>query len=51
MAPIAERGLWLGPESMAAHRGDLAAFVERAVRLDPAAVIRLRATRARWASP
>jgi hypothetical protein len=28
---------------MAAHRGDLAAFVERAVRLDDAAVIRLRA--------
>jgi hypothetical protein len=28
---------------MAAHRADLAAFVERAVRLDPAAVIRLRA--------
>jgi hypothetical protein len=28
---------------MAAHRGDLAAFVERAVRLDAAAVIRLRA--------
>jgi hypothetical protein len=43
VAPVAERGLWLGPESMAAHRADLAAFVERAVRLDPAAVIRLRA--------
>ena len=42
MAPVAERGLWLGPESMAAHRVDLAAFVERAARLDPAAVIRLR---------
>ena len=42
MAPIAERGLWLGPESMAAHRTDLAAFVERAARLDSAAVIRLR---------
>jgi hypothetical protein len=28
---------------MAAHRSDLAAFVERAARLDPAAVIRLRA--------
>ena len=28
---------------MAAHRADLAAFVERAARLDPAAVIRLRA--------
>ena len=43
MAPVAERGLWLGPESMAAQRADLAAFVERTVRLDPAAVIRLRA--------
>jgi hypothetical protein len=43
VAPIAERGLWLGPESIAAHRADLAAFVERAARLDPAAVIRLRA--------
>jgi hypothetical protein len=28
---------------MAAHRADLSAFVERAARLDPAAVIRLRA--------
>jgi hypothetical protein len=27
---------------MAAHRADLTAFVERAARLDPAAVIRLR---------
>jgi hypothetical protein len=43
VAAVAERGLWLGPESMAAQRADLAAFVERAVRLDPAAVIRLRA--------
>jgi hypothetical protein len=42
VAALAERGLWLGPESVAAHRGDLAAFVERAVRLDDAAVIRLR---------
>lgn len=42
MAPVADRGLWLGPESTAAHRADLAAFVERAARLDPAAVIRLR---------
>ena len=42
MAPVAERGLWLGPESVAAHRADLSAFVERAARLDPAAVIRLR---------
>jgi hypothetical protein len=43
VASVAERGLWLGPKSMAAHRADLAAFVERAARLDPAAVIRLRA--------
>ncbi len=43
MAAIAERGLWLGPESMAVHRRDLSAFVERAARLDAAAVIRLRA--------
>jgi hypothetical protein len=42
VASVAERGLWLGPESMAAHRADLTAFVERAARLDPAAVIRLR---------
>jgi hypothetical protein len=34
-----ERGLWLHD---AAHRADLAAFVERALRLDDAAVIRLR---------
>lgn len=43
MAPgldVAERGLWL-PD--AAHRADLAAFVGHAVRLDDAAVIRLRA--------
>ena len=43
MVPVSERGLWLGPESMAAQRADLTAFVERAARLDPAAVIRLRA--------
>ena len=43
VAPVAERGLWLGPESMAAHRADLAAFVDQAMRLDDAAVIRLRA--------
>jgi hypothetical protein len=42
VASVAERGLWLGPQSMAAHRADLTAFVERAARLDPAAVIRLR---------
>jgi hypothetical protein len=35
----AERGLWLAD---AAHREDLVAFVERAVRLDDASVIRLR---------
>ncbi|GFG75287.1 hypothetical protein [Mycobacterium botniense] len=40
MAEVAERGLWLGG---AAHRHDLAAFVDRALRLDEAAVIRLRA--------
>jgi hypothetical protein len=34
-----ERGLWLDD---AAHREDLATFVERAVRLDDASVIRLR---------
>ncbi|MFZ3267358.1 MAG: hypothetical protein WA285_01785, partial [Mycobacterium sp.] len=43
MDPVAERGLWLGPEPIAAHRADLAAFAERAARLDSAAVIRLRA--------
>jgi hypothetical protein len=43
VAQLAERGVWLGPDSMAAHRTDLATFVERAGRLDAAAVIRLRA--------
>ena len=43
MASVTERGLWLGPESIAAHCADLTAFVERAARLDAAAVIRLRA--------
>jgi hypothetical protein len=38
-----ERGLWLGPEGSAAHRKDLATFVDHALRLDHAAVIRLRA--------
>jgi hypothetical protein len=42
VASVAERGLWLGPESMDAHRADLTAFVERATRLDAAAIIRLR---------
>jgi hypothetical protein len=40
---VAERGVWLAPESVAAQRADLATFVERAARLDAAAVIRLRA--------
>ncbi|MGE2733102.1 hypothetical protein [Mycolicibacterium vaccae] len=37
-----ERGLWLGPQSPHAQREDLAAFINRARRLDDAAVIRLR---------
>lgn len=36
----AERGLWLTDP---AHRADLATFVERAMRLDDAAIIRIRA--------
>ncbi len=43
MDPIVERGLWLGPQSRAAQRADLAVFVDHALRLDAAAVIRLRA--------
>jgi hypothetical protein len=43
VAAVAERGLWLGPESKASQRGDLEAFAKRAVRLDDAAVVRLRA--------
>lgn len=43
MDQVAERGVWLGPQSIAAQRTDLAAFAERAARLDAAAVIRLRA--------
>ncbi|MCT7660503.1 hypothetical protein [Mycobacterium deserti] len=39
MDTMSERGLWLDNSS---HREDLAAFVERALRLDEAAVIRLR---------
>lgn len=39
----AERGLWLGAEGRATHRADLATFVEHAMRLDDAAVIRLHA--------
>jgi hypothetical protein len=42
MVEVAERGVWLGPESVAAHRADLAAFAERAARLDAATVVRLR---------
>ncbi len=42
MAEVADRGVWLGPDSVAAHRADLAAFVDRAARLDAAAVVRLR---------
>lgn len=38
MAELGERGLWLDT----AHRTDLAAFAERALRLDDAAVVRLR---------
>ncbi len=40
MVAVAERGLWIPG---ADHRRDLAAFVDRAIRLDGAAVIRLRA--------
>ncbi|MDR3658024.1 MAG: hypothetical protein P4L48_20905 [Mycobacterium sp.] len=43
MGPVAERGVWLGPESSVTHRADLAVFVDHAMRLDDAAVIRLRA--------
>jgi hypothetical protein len=43
VAEVADRGVWLGPDAVEAQRTDLAAFVERAVRLDTAAVIRLRA--------
>lgn len=39
MSERGERGLWLED---AAHRDDLAAFVERALRLDDASVVRLR---------
>lgn len=54
MAEVTERGVWLGPESVAAQRADLAAFAERAARLDAATVIRLRTRSAgefiAWAS-
>src|SRR6202012_4329115 len=39
---IAERGIWLAPESGTAPRRALAAFVDHALRLDDAAVVRLR---------
>lgn len=42
MGSVTERGVWLGPPSSAAHRADLAAFVDHALRLDDAAVVRLR---------
>lgn len=42
-AASAERGLWLGPEGADSHRADLATFVDHALRLDDAAVIRLHA--------
>lgn len=42
MDQVADRGLWLGADARAAHRTDLAAFVDRALRLDDAAIIRLR---------
>jgi hypothetical protein len=54
VAEIAERGVWLGPESIGAHRADLAAFAERVARLDAATVVRLRTRSpgefAAWAS-
>lgn len=40
MDAVTERGLWLADP---AHRADLATFVDHALRLDDAAVIRLRA--------
>lgn len=42
MDQVADRGLWLGAQFRAEHRRDLAAFLERALRLDDAAIIRLR---------
>lgn len=42
MDPVADRGLWLSAQSRAEHRRDLAAFLDRALRLDDAAIIRLR---------
>ncbi|KKC04081.1 hypothetical protein [Mycobacterium nebraskense] len=42
MDSVVDRGLWLGPQDRSAQRRDLAAFVDHALRLDDAAVIRLR---------
>ena len=42
MDQVADRGLWLGADARDAHRTDLAAFVDRALRLDDAAIIRFR---------
>lgn len=42
MDQVTDRGLWLGAQSRAEHRRDLAAFLDRALRLDEAAIIRLR---------
>jgi hypothetical protein len=39
---LVDRGLWLGPQDRPAQRRDLAAFVDYVLRLDDAAVIRLR---------
>lgn len=42
MDSLVDRGLWLGPQDRPAQRRDLAAFVDYVLRLDDAAVIRLR---------
>ncbi|OBB99134.1 hypothetical protein [Mycobacterium sp. 852002-40037_SCH5390672] len=42
MDQVADRGLWLDADARSAHRTDLAAFVDRALRLDDAAIIRFR---------
>lgn len=42
MDQVADRGLWLRTDARDAHRTDLAAFVDRAQRLDDAAIIRFR---------
>ncbi|ORJ64281.1 hypothetical protein B5M45_03585 [Mycobacterium simiae] len=43
MAALTDRGLWLGPASPEVQRADLSTFVDHALRLDDAAVIRLHA--------